>query len=39
LAPEELKEVRKVAKEADAAQGDRYPPEMTGTLLVETPEL
>jgi hypothetical protein len=39
LTPEELEEVRKVAKEADAAQGDRYPPHMMGTLFAETPAL
>ena len=39
LTPEELEEVRKVAKEADAAHGDRYPPSMMGTLFADTPEL
>jgi hypothetical protein len=39
LTPEEIEEVRKVAKEADASQGDRYPPSMMGSLFADTPEL
>ncbi|CAA7257346.1 unnamed protein product [Cyclocybe aegerita] len=39
LSPEEVAEVRKIADEADAAQGFRYPPEHMGLLFADTPEL
>jgi len=39
LTPEEIEGVRKVAKEADASQGNRYPPSMMGSLFADTPEL
>jgi len=39
LTSEEIEEVRKVAKKADAAQGDRYPSSMMSTLFADTPEL
>jgi hypothetical protein len=37
LSDEDLAEVRRVSKEADAAQGARYPPGMMETLYRETP--
>jgi hypothetical protein len=39
LSAEELKEVRALAEEADAIQGDRYPPDMAKVLYVDTPPL
>ncbi|EIN13062.1 Aldo/keto reductase [Punctularia strigosozonata HHB-11173 SS5] len=37
LTPEEVAEVREVAKKADAANGPRYPPGFVETLFAETP--
>lgn len=40
LTPQDVKDIRQAAKDADAAQGDRYPPGIVGMveqLLVETP--
>ena len=39
LSPEELQEVRKIAEQADAAQGHRYPEMMVPLLLGDTPPL
>ncbi|KAJ8462965.1 hypothetical protein ONZ45_g17746 [Pleurotus djamor] len=38
LTPEDIAEVREVAKVADAAKGERYPPDMAAILFVDTPE-
>jgi len=39
LTKNELEDVRRVADEADASQGDRYPVDVMGTLFADTPEL
>ncbi|OJT04805.1 Aldo-keto reductase yakc [NADP(+)] [Trametes pubescens] len=39
LSPEEVQEVRQVAKAADAANGPRYPERLGGFLFVDTPPL
>ncbi|KAJ7281059.1 NADP-dependent oxidoreductase domain-containing protein [Mycena rebaudengoi] len=39
LSKEDLQKIRAVAKEADAAQGERYPPALVASMFVETPEL
>ncbi|KZT71534.1 Aldo/keto reductase [Daedalea quercina L-15889] len=39
LTPEDIAEVRKVAQEADAAHGDRYPPHLANALFGDTPAL
>jgi len=39
LSPEEVKEVRAEAEQADAAQGSRYPPGMDSLMFTDTPEL
>lgn len=38
LTPQDVKDVRQAAKDADAAQGDRYPPGIIEMLFVETPQ-
>lgn len=38
LTPQDVKDVRQAAKDADAAQGDRYPPGIVEQLFVETPQ-
>ncbi|KAJ7267964.1 NADP-dependent oxidoreductase domain-containing protein [Mycena rebaudengoi] len=38
LSKEDLQKIRDVAKEADAAQGERYPPGMAEVMFVDTPE-
>ena len=38
LSPEELKEVRRAASEADLAGISRYPPDMQGHLYADTPK-
>ncbi|CAA7257354.1 unnamed protein product [Cyclocybe aegerita] len=39
LSPEEVAEVRRIANEADATVGDRYPPDSMSVLFADTPEL
>ncbi|KAJ3504299.1 hypothetical protein NLJ89_g8006 [Agrocybe chaxingu] len=39
LTPEDVADVRKIAHEADAAQGFRYPPEYMDLLFADTPEI
>ncbi|GJE96764.1 aldo/keto reductase [Phanerochaete sordida] len=39
LTPEDLREVRRIAQEADASKGERYPAWMMGLLFIDTPEL
>ncbi|KAJ3001542.1 hypothetical protein NUW54_g6358 [Trametes sanguinea] len=40
LSPEDVAEIRRAAKAADAAwQGDRYPAELVSLLFVDTPPL
>ena len=39
LTAEEEQEVREIAKKADAAQGDRYPPGMVDVLFADSPAL
>ncbi|GJE96766.1 aldo/keto reductase [Phanerochaete sordida] len=39
LTPEDLQEVRRVAQEADASKGLRYPEAMIQSLFADTPEL
>ncbi len=39
LSPEDVEEVRQVAKAADAANGPRYPERLGGFLFVDTPPL
>ncbi|KAI9062185.1 Aldo/keto reductase [Trametes sanguinea] len=39
LAPEDIQEVRKIANEADAAKGPRYPPRLYAFLFADTPPL
>ncbi|KAJ7255669.1 NADP-dependent oxidoreductase domain-containing protein [Mycena rebaudengoi] len=39
LSTEELQRIREVARDADAAQGERYPPAFAAFLFGDTPEL
>ena len=39
LSPEDVAEVRAIAKKADVFKGDRFPPGMMETLFVDTPKL
>ncbi|KAI0775273.1 Aldo/keto reductase [Trametes elegans] len=39
LSPEDVKEVRRIANEADAANGPRYPPRLFAVLFADTPQL
>jgi len=39
LSPEEVKEVRTEAEQADTSQGSRYPPGMDSLMYTDTPEL
>ncbi|KAI8986631.1 Aldo/keto reductase [Trametes punicea] len=39
LSPEDIKEVRKIAIEADVAKGPRYPPRLFSVLFADTPLL
>ena len=39
LTPEDIEEVRRVAKEADAAKGPRYPVRLYAVLFADTPPL
>lgn len=38
LTPQDVEDVRQAAKDADAAQEDRYPPGFMEMLFVETPQ-
>ncbi|KZP17533.1 Aldo/keto reductase [Athelia psychrophila] len=39
LTPQDLEDIRQAAKDADASEGDRYPPGYEEQLFVETPQL
>jgi hypothetical protein len=39
LTPEEIQEVREIATQADAIQGDRYPAFFADVEYADTPEL
>jgi hypothetical protein len=39
LSKEDMQKVRDVAKDADAAHGERYPPAFAALLFGDTPEL
>ena len=39
LSADDVQEVRRIAAEADAVQGERYPPEGAALLFVDTPPL
>ncbi|OSD02680.1 Aldo/keto reductase [Trametes coccinea BRFM310] len=39
LSPEDIQEVRRIANEADAAKGPRYPPRLYAVLFADTPLL
>ncbi|KZP18083.1 Aldo/keto reductase [Athelia psychrophila] len=39
LTAQDLQDIRQAAKDADAAEGDRYPPGYTEQLFAETPQL
>ena len=39
LTPEEVEEVRAIAKTADVFKGDRYPAGMMESLFADTPKL
>ncbi|KAH9901325.1 Aldo/keto reductase [Cubamyces lactineus] len=39
LTPEDVQEVRRIANEADAANGPRYPPRLYAVLFADTPPL
>jgi hypothetical protein len=37
LSADEVAQIRALVEKGDAAQGDRYPPHMVGTLYADTP--